>query len=470
MQNKSRYRLIVSLFLIWPLLTGCYASIGRWGPPFYSGDDEHYFERLIDDRSHEARQDSHFTYGLASDSDLRIVDADPQEKTEALSAPLLLRFAWFSDVHIRQADVKLFSKSISRTMDQVIPTFEHNAVQEDFHWAVYLSQIEAVNRLHRVYPLDFMIQTGDGIDSGTIQELYQFIYISDKLQIPWLNLVGNHDVSIFGNYQEQFNYTQKAGVNFYPVGDLTYFVWMHRKQRVISGFGWHLLPTPSEGGHSPSEDTSPGKKLPPTYHHGFDLTPGQTCSYFPPSNLAYDKVKGYYAADLCAIATPVRLTALNSAKMDEWGADARITPEQRNWLQTTLLSSDGAINLLFVHHRPEDFDAETQALLLSPDHGSLVMFTGHAAPASSQAANRAEWTRLLRTEYGFCPRIPTDRPRHRTAWHCRRQGLAGFSCVVEQSYGGSRTASGVRDQSGSQGMYGSARRQTRNPGRRGSLW
>jgi hypothetical protein len=64
--------------------------------------------------------------------------------------------------------------------------------------------------------------------------------------------------------------------------------------------------------------------------------------------------------------------------MDEWGADARITPEQRNWLQTTLLSSDGAINLLFVHHRPEDFDAETQALLLSPDHGSLVMFTGHA--------------------------------------------------------------------------------------------
>ena len=259
MQNKSFYRLIVSVFLIWPLLSGCYSSIGRWGPPFYSGDDQHYFEKLIDSSSSQARQDDHFTYGLASDDELRVVDADPQDKNEALNAPLLLRFAWFSDTHVRQADVKLFSKKVSRSLDNVIPSFEHNAVQEDFHWAVYLSQIEAVNRLHRDHPLDFMIHTGDSIDAGTIQELYQFIYISDQLQIPWLNLIGNHDVAIFGNYQERIAYTREAGVNFYPVGNLTNFVWMHGTERISSGFGWDLLPTPAEGGHSPSEDDGPGK-------------------------------------------------------------------------------------------------------------------------------------------------------------------------------------------------------------------
>ena len=127
-----------------------------------------------------------------------------------------------------------------------------------------------------------MVHTGDSIDAGTIQELYQFIYISDKLQmIPWLNLVGNHDVAIFGNYQERIAYAREAGVNFYPVGDLTNFVWMHRKQRVISGFGWHLLPAPSEGGHSPSEGTWPGKKLPPTEEGLQRVSAAQVQGHFP---------------------------------------------------------------------------------------------------------------------------------------------------------------------------------------------
>jgi len=146
---------------------------------------------------------------------------------------------------------------------------------------------------------------------------------------------------------------------------------------VISGFGRHLLPTPSESGHSPSEDTGAGKKLPPTYHHGFDLASGRTCREFPSPNLDYDQVSGDYAADLCEIPLPFRLIALNSAKTDEWGADGRITSAQRAWLKRTLLPAGAGINLLFVHHRPQEFDAETQALLADPGNGALVVFTGH---------------------------------------------------------------------------------------------
>jgi predicted phosphodiesterase len=289
----------------------------------------------------------------------------------------LLRFAWFSDVQLRQREVKLFSRKISRDLDDVIPTFEHNFVQEDFDWAVFLSLIEATNRLHQDQPLDFMIHTGDGIDAGTIEELYQFIYISNQLTIPWLNAVGNHDIAIFGNYQERLAYTRQAGVNFYPVGNLSNFVWMHRKERVISGFGRHLLPTPSEGGHPPSEDMFPGKKLPPTFHHGFDLALGRTCSEPPPQQLDYDLLAGDYAVDLCATRLPLRLIVLNSVKTAEWGADGRITPAQRNWLRSVLLPDGGGINLVFVHHRPAEFDEQTRGLLAGPGHGALVMFTGH---------------------------------------------------------------------------------------------
>ena len=375
MKRRTPYHLIIGLVLILPFFMGCTAFIGRYDPPFYSGEDHQYFEKLI--YNSQTQLDDQFTYQLASDDDLRVVGADSQVKTEALKAPLLLRFAWFSDVQLRQREVKLFSKKVSRKLDDIIPTFEHNFVQEDFDWAVYLSLVAATNQLHLERPLDFMIHTGDGIDAGTIEELYQFIYISDRLRIPWLNLVGNHDVAIFGNYQEQVSYTRQAGVNFYPVGNLDNFVWMHRKERVISGFGRHLLPTPSEYGHAPSEDTRAQKKLPPTYHHGFDLTIGQTCGEFPPMNLNYGEVSGYYAADLCETDIPIRLIAMNTAKMEEWGADAHINPLQRSWLKAALLSDGEGINLIFSHHRPQEFDAETKALLTASTNGLAVMFTGH---------------------------------------------------------------------------------------------
>jgi len=47
----------------------------------------------------------------------------------------------------------------------------------------------------------------------------QFIYISNQLNIPWLNLVGNHDDTIFGNYNPRLGYGRDPDVNFYPVDE-----------------------------------------------------------------------------------------------------------------------------------------------------------------------------------------------------------------------------------------------------------
>ncbi|MCF8109448.1 MAG: metallophosphoesterase [Desulfohalobiaceae bacterium] len=375
MKKRTPNLHIIVLVLILLLFTGCSAFIGRYGQPFYSGQDHHYFERLI--YNSQTQLDDTFSYRLPADDELRVVGDESAAKDQALKAPLLLRFAWFSDVQIRQREVKLFSDEASLELDAIISSFEHNFVQEDFDWAVYLSLMAATNRLHQEKPLDFMIHTGDGIDAGTIEELYQFIYISDRLQMPWLNLAGNHDVAIFGNYRERVSFTRQAGVNFYPVGNVDNFVWMHRKERKIAGFGRRLLPTPSEFGHSPSEDTGAGKKLPPTFHHGFDLSLDQGCGEFPPKNLDYEAVTGYYAADLCQTAIPLRLIAMNTAKTMEWGADAHDDNEQRTWLQKALLPRGQGLNLVFSHHRPQGFDAQTKQVLSASGLAPVIVFTGH---------------------------------------------------------------------------------------------
>lgn len=113
-----------------------------------------------------------------------------------------------------------------------------------------------------------LVPGGDAIDAGSTEELYKFIYITNKLQIPWLNLIGNNDISIFGNCKERLGYTRQAGVSFYPVGSQSNFLLMHARERMISGFGPLLLPVPAEMGHSASEDGN--AEIRSICLHGFD--------------------------------------------------------------------------------------------------------------------------------------------------------------------------------------------------------
>ncbi len=319
---------------------------------------------------------SDFTYRLAQDQDLRVVDAKQDYLNTCTNSELILRFGWLSDVQIRQKEVKLFNDKVSLNLDNIIPSFEHDPVQEDFDWAVYLSIIAAINLYHeKVSPIDFMIHTGDGIDAGTIEELYAFIYITDRLRIPWLDLVGNHDASIFGNYKERLGYTRQAGVNFYPVGNMTNFLTMHGKERWISGFGSHLLPVPSSGGHSPTEDGN--RKIRESLSHGFDLKVNNGQGSTGRNKFDPGIAKGYYALDIDNTSIPIRVIALNSVKLNSWGADGEIDTAQRNWLKKLIQSANGRLLLIFSHHRPQDFDSATMDVLFDAASGPMVFFSGH---------------------------------------------------------------------------------------------
>jgi hypothetical protein len=380
---------LTAILIFAAVLTGCYSFIGRYGSPFYEGPDTHYFERLVDRSFRPESLGPDFTPKLAPDEALQVEGAGPELLSQCLNAPVLLRFAWLSDVQLRQREVKLFNDRASLTLDKVIPSFERNPVQEDYHWAVYTSYIAAINQLHRNgQPLDFMIHTGDAIDAGSIEELYKFIYITNKLQIPWLNLIGNHDISIFGNYRERLGYTREAGVSFYPVGNQSNFLLMHARERMISGFGPHLLPVPAEMGHSPSMDGN--AKISSTCLHGFDLYLNRDSMDICPEGPELLNLPGYYAFDIDAAAVPIRVIALNSARQETWGADGEIDASQRAWLQQLMDTAEGRLLLVFSHHRPFDFDAATLSILHQQRVEPMVFFSGHTHKHHLTQHNRGD--------------------------------------------------------------------------------
>ena len=401
MQNKFRGVFIVALALIWSLFSGC-AYLAAPNVPFHQDQvqETFSFETIIDKCINET--DVSFT--LADESDLSVkrfdskYEPDEKDKADAMAAQPFLRFVWLSDVHIPQREIRLYTKEVSNVLAEFVSATEYNKAQEDFHWAVYLSQIEAINALNREMPIDFMIHTGDAVLRGSLEELYQFIYISNKLDVPWLNVVGNHDISLFGNYRERLGYGRDPNVIFYPMGDLGSFIWMHRsfcsegkpqiaspqrnREYCLSGYGRHLLPVPANCEHGPSMGNP---TLVPTFHHGFDLNLDITCDKEPstilPKNLPYDDALGDYATDLCGISIPVRLIALNSVKKDAFGASSQITVDQVEWLKSKLLKKSGDINLVFQHH-PVKENNQVKGLLADSGNATVLAFTGHIHPES----------------------------------------------------------------------------------------
>lgn len=334
---------------------------------------------------------------LAKDSELHGQGSGSPEAVEqaCLRQPVQLRFAWYSDVQLRQRDVKLFSRKTSEALDHVIPSFESDPVHEEFAWATYLVHLLALNRYQEALAkgneplLRFFIHTGDAIDAGTIEELYRFVYLSNRLEIPWLNLIGNHDYSIFGNYKDSDSYTVAAGVAFYPVGLQSNFLHMHGRDRQVSGFGPHLLPVPMAPGggefHTPSvkgvyapQGNEREKLIPPTNCHGFDLQipkkgPSETdCRVLP----------GYYAFDLDRgfdnnLNLKLRVIVLNTEEDSRFGAGSTVGEKQITWLRDMLHGAHDRTTLLFSHHRIDGLPQEAREALLSGQNGPIVAFTGH---------------------------------------------------------------------------------------------
>lgn len=382
------------------LCSSCVSWIGRYGEPFHADSaEERYFEAMVTRLSDASKDSKPVRLITPTVAELRVegVAAGQEAAFQARcqTLPVLLRFAWLSDVQLRQREVKLFSDRVSRDMNRLIPSFESHPMAEEYDWAAYLAQVLALNRYQKERlsagerPLSFMIHTGDAIDAGSIEELYQFVYISNLLDFPWLNVLGNHDTAVFGNYDKAKNYALAADVEFYPAAQRRSVLWMHGPKRWISGFGHHLLPVPvidGADGHEPTlfgrqrnvnPDAPSATLAPPSACHGFDL--GRSAPGPMTSRRCADE-PGYYAFDLTATQSlvPVRVIALDSPKKDgAWGAGAALGEPQIKWLGEQLKDSEKRVVLIFSHHPSSGFESAARALLTEHAGPNLFLFTGH---------------------------------------------------------------------------------------------
>lgn len=220
------------------------------------------FEKYIDELGAEAEAE----FPKLEDP---VVRTEGPEAPETTVAKKEMAFVHLSDVQIRDERVKLFGKGASRTLDKIIPSFEHGIPpahdQEHYDYAAYLALIKTINAclddksMVAAEKPKFMIHTGDAVDASVVEELYEFIYISNKLTMPWFNALGNHDVTVFGNFNNKKVYVNDPSLIFQT---------LHNKYNFINMHG---------GGHRVDPNINPG---PPSaehlmacgsLYHGFDL-------------------------------------------------------------------------------------------------------------------------------------------------------------------------------------------------------
>lgn len=267
----------------------------------------------------------------------------------------VVSFLHVSDVQIRDSQLLFMGEVPSRIADMIVTGVERPPALDRNDEAPFAALVAATNNLEEANRFNFLIHTGDAIDVGTTGELLTFLSIANRLKIPWLACVGNHDAYYFGNYT-------KRGIE--RTGDLDKVKWVVDKRRFMRLHGRQesgsaLYPPPVTGKpnyFSHHLYTEQGGVVPPSYFHGFDLGDGNRSNdlrtYYTFLINSGQKIK----VRVIVLDTTVSEESLRVGPFDGDGVPVgyrgHVDAEQFRWLQGLLeeAEADDEWLLVFGHH------------------------------------------------------------------------------------------------------------------------
>ncbi|EFK06899.1 Ser/Thr phosphatase family protein [delta proteobacterium NaphS2] len=269
----------------------------------------------------------------------------------------LLNFGHLSDVHIT---LEQFTFTGHPKLEKMLDGFgeeigfgglDRPDVQEKYDVDTLRAMVKTLNAADP--PLDFVINTGDAVDIGTVPELVGFLSEMNQLNCPWFQAVGNHDCLGLGNIPPEMleNFTDLDFLN---------------KQEFIEK-------------HFPQEAHSLSRTAFGSQAKGFDFSPASHGN--PPEFL------GYYAftamppvsgGDGRHTRPGIRLYVLETSRA-AGKALGHVGKEQLRWLKEELGHHPRFLGVVVSHHpigRIEEGREELRNLLL--DHPQVIaLVCGH---------------------------------------------------------------------------------------------
>ena len=144
-----------------------------------------------------------------------------------------LSFIHLSDVQLRDERVYMFREGPTQFLDYFSSGFAHDPYLIMYDHSYYLTLIGVMRLLNESQLGDqkpsFMIHTGDVAHMGVVSEHYEFIYITNKLKIPWFNVLGNHDYPVYGNLSSEDVGVIDPNMGFQTLSSRYNFINMHGK-------------------------------------------------------------------------------------------------------------------------------------------------------------------------------------------------------------------------------------------------
>jgi 3',5'-cyclic AMP phosphodiesterase CpdA len=219
-------------------------------------------------------------------------------------------------------------------------------------------------------PPRFVLHTGDAVDAGMFSELFEFLGVAARLEIPFYNAVGNHDNLFFGAFPKSRMRGLDVTFPFAPIGSTSRFIAAHNPESYLYDISIPHVPLSSnevtERGTAPA-GLPDAPALASSFYHGFDLI----CGARRNGARICPEARGYYGLDVPLPASAsgkprtLRILVLNTAEVGPDEAlegvarhsNAEMREDQYLWLEQELSSPRREQTLYMVagHHSLDSF-------------------------------------------------------------------------------------------------------------------